>query len=102
MATKYNGWTNYATWCVHLHLTNEEGDAAYWEERAADCYGHCFGQPSDATYRLSGELKESYTEVNRPELAGCYADLLGSVLSDVNWIEIAQAFIDNVIEEGKS
>jgi hypothetical protein len=31
---RYNGWSNYETWCVHLWLTNEEGSYRYWREEA--------------------------------------------------------------------
>jgi hypothetical protein len=103
MAERYNGWTNYETWCVNLHIDNSEADQDYWRERAAWCLKH---QPNadDARYELGEALKdamyEKYDE-QRPD-SGILADLLSAALSEVNWHEIARHYIEAVQEESNA
>ena len=72
----YNGWTNYATWRVHLELF----------------YGI---DPSDFSctdnYELAQELKGMAEQAIDPEEKGGLAvDYAMAFLSDVNWYEIAE------------
>lgn len=103
MATekRYNGWFNYETWCVNLWLTNEEGTYDFWHDNAK----HVFRQATikhesylsvseQARFDLSKLLKEQIEE-SQPELgASMWADLLGAALSEVDWQEIANAFLE--------
>ena len=102
-ATDYNGWTNYETWNVALHIDNERGSQEYWRERAECCLktftknpekGSVLTVVEQAAMELSNELKDSHEE-NAPELEGTYGDLLNAALSSVNWYEIAK----NMVEE---
>ena len=83
----YNGWTNYETWNVNLHIDNSYGSHRYWRERAEEC----------TTSELAEELKWAF-EDDMPELDATYGDLLGAALSNVNWYEIAEALIEEVKE----
>jgi hypothetical protein len=38
MTDRYNGWTNYETWCVNLWLSNDEGSSRYWNAAAEDAW----------------------------------------------------------------
>jgi hypothetical protein len=103
MAERYNGWTNYETWCANLHIDNSEPDQNYWRERAEWCLKH---QPNadDARYELAEAMKdamyEKYDE-QRPD-NGILADLLSAALSEVNWHEIARHHIEAVKEESNA
>ena len=99
----YNGYTNYETWLVALHIDNSEGDQEYWRDRARWCVKHhdAANDHLDARCELAGELRdamyEKYEE-QRPESA-ILCDMLSGALGEVNWHEIAQLWVDEVTEE---
>lgn len=102
---EYNGWYNYETWVVNLWMDNEEGIHDYWREQAQEIYKET--EPTDNTpktiqakWNLANIIKEQITE-NNPliEEATLYSDLMSAALSEVNWDEIANHFIDIVLEE---
>jgi hypothetical protein len=79
--TKYNGWTNYATWRVNLEIFDGLNPSDY-------------GWSIEDDYDLAQELEEYTMEIidmGTPEsLAKSYAL---AFLSDVDWREIAQHMI---------
>lgn len=84
--SKYNGWTNYATWRVNLEMI----DGSDWHCRIDDQ-----GQTLDP-YKLSQEIKEwaeEWIEESGPE--GLARDYALAFLADVNWYEIAQHMISD-------
>jgi hypothetical protein len=100
----YNGYANYETWAVALWLGNEEGTYRYWREAAAEAKEEaprCWQVreriwPADraAVFRLAGRIKEDLTEA-APEIEGLYADLLHAALSEVDWHEVAETFLED-------
>lgn len=98
---EYNGWHNYETWNVALWFGNDSSQ--YWDEMATECYERAeaddtFTRAENATFELADAMKE-FVEENTPETVGMYADLLGAALSEVNWHEIAEHYIDEVDKE---
>lgn len=77
MDTKYNGWTNYATWRVNLELFY--GGYGYGD-------GH-------ACKELAEALIEESTS------PGFGRDYALAFLSDVNWHEIAEHYQDEESED---
>lgn len=98
----YNGWTNYETWNVALWLGNDQGSQNYWSEAAQECYDnaeeeHSFTRVERATLDLSDRLKSEMEEANPvADQASMWADLMGAALSEVNWYEIAEHYIEDV------
>jgi hypothetical protein len=103
-ATRYNGWANYETWCVHLWLTNEEGSYRYWREEARR---HRREARSCANVRegiwtvelaeragLAEQMKSQLEEASPLVEPSLFSDLLNAALSEVDWHEIAGAFLE--------
>ena len=79
---KYNGWTNYATWRINIEIW----DGYDWENKT-------FENISDLTKRLEEQTDEVLTDYGENE-TGLALDYARAFVSDVNWHEIAQHFID--------
>jgi len=125
MASGYQGWANYETWAVALWCDNDEGlyherirlaedfkapeDADEWSDEprfydqhtAATCPGKPCGACCDHKERVhdvdgfAREIKE-WVEGMMPDLdASLASDLLGSALSDVDWAEIAEHWLED-------
>lgn len=90
---KYNGWANYETWCVHLWLTNEEGSYRYWREEAGR---HWREGREEAAENLSEQLKSELEEASPVQEASLFSDLLTASLGEVDWFEVAEAFLEDV------
>ncbi len=84
MATeKYNGWTNYETWCVHLWLTNDQAASERVTMLARSC------DEIEAADRLKESIEMDLEDISLP--ASMFTDLLNAALSEVNWAEIAKS-----------
>lgn len=102
----YNGWANYETWNVALWLDNDQGSYSHWNAVAQECWDDACDKDTGiltreerAVYALSAMLKSDFEE-NAPDLgASCWSDLLSAALSEVDWDEIAQHYMDEVEKE---
>lgn len=79
---EYNGWTNYMTWVVNLHLTNEQGTDEELRRIA--------NSKKEYEHYKEDELKEFVDEIVGEE-TGLKGDLIGGALSEVNWREIIES-----------
>jgi len=82
---KYNGWTNYETWCVKLWIDNDQG---LYETAQEICCGH-----RSERYGLAGREDDlqGYLGNLMPRLEASFAsDLLGHAFYRVNWREIVE------------
>lgn len=101
----YNGWKNYETWNVALWLDNDEG--SYNEVRRLArgvAFDHEDDDEDDVMQRqargdLADILKDYVTENHVPELpASMASDLLNAALSEVDWYEMAEHYLDDIAE----
>ena len=111
--TTYNGWTNYETWLVNLHIDNTQSSQEEWRaeaEAALEVAREDLEAVSDvpfddtkvreeAIHVLRRLMQEEFCGEQAPELPGFYGDLLRAALSEVNWYEIARHYIDYAVEE---
>lgn len=84
--SKYNGYTNFETWLVALHIDSnefliEEINEAYNDDR----------DPYEFETNLQSIIRD-YSEIENNFLA---ADLINAALNDVNWREIATLIIED-------
>ena len=95
---KYNGWTNYETWCVNLWMSNDQGSDEYYRETAEETYKQSsadgsFTRAERATLGLMHSLKYEFEDA-WPELgASLWGDLLNAAMFKVDWYEIANHYI---------
>ena len=86
----YNGWSNYETWRTNLELCEGldiRDFALVHDERDA------------AISDLAAALYEMADEHVAQEARGWTADIARSFLSNVDWKEIAEHFVDDYITE---
>ena len=86
---KYNGYTNYPTWCVSLYLNQDY----YRNEVIPDLADNLDG---DVNIDLLVEVMkdEFYEEMHDIKLAGPFSDLLTWAEELVNWHEIAELLVE--------
>lgn len=75
--TRYNGWTNYETWRIHLEIFDGTNPFKVFN----------YDRHEDVTAELCQDLAEQRIEQEAKGLAFGYAMLF---LEDVNWHEIAE------------
>jgi hypothetical protein len=100
----YNGWSNYETWAVKLWLDNDEGSYTYMQERSGEVLAEHTeeGKTDDDAFKsefaefLKNHHEEARDELNIP--TSVFTDLIGAALSEVDWYEIAGAYLDEAKE----
>jgi len=101
----YNGWKNYPTWAVNLWLSNDEFLYNETRERVGWAIGraaaHCavadgvWTAEQGRRFVLADDLKQWVTEELAPDLGATFAaDLLGYAFGEVDWNEIAAAWLE--------
>lgn len=85
----YNGWKNYETWVVNLWLTDDGG--AYLSEIAEEVKDE-----ENPGLRLADILKEQ-VEDGMPDIDGMYSDLLSAAISEIDFDEIGETFMEDYL-----
>jgi hypothetical protein len=102
--TTYNGWGNYPTWCVNLWLSNEESlynEARELVSAPVDLLGSesslVYVEPDRRRRIAAAERLKSWVRDDlAPDLGASFAaDLLGYALDDVDWFELADAWLED-------
>ena len=99
MEKGYNGWANYPTWCVNLWLSNEEPLYREALERVREAAEVAETHTTPKRVEAGDALREWVTLDLVPELGASFAsDLLGWALGQVDWMEIADGWLEQVEE----
>jgi len=100
MQKLYNGWTNYETWNYKLWLDNEYKTNKRINSLAKSVIQT--EQEKDQVFKMSELLKMECLD-NEPNLeASFYSDVLNASIREVNFYEIALAYIEDNKEELKA
>jgi hypothetical protein len=87
---EYNGHYNYETWLVSLHIDNEQ----HYEKEIQHLANVARNQ-----YELAKDIKSFVEEnmikdENGKDITNCFLnDLINATLSEVNWQELAEGYI---------
>ena len=91
----YNGFKNYATWSIFNYISNSEKEyfnvLVLYEDNPENT-------PSqEIIYKIKNALEDDFKkpgiiDINESERAGLYADILSDALSEIDFLEVAQAF----------
>lgn len=84
--SNYNGYTNFETWLVALHIDSNE----FLIEEINDAYNDD-RDPYEFEINLESIIRH-HSEIENNFLA---ADLINAALNDVNWREIATLIIED-------
>ena len=98
---EYNGWTNYETWNLALWMDNDQGLYSLRTEAAEDI-AQTHDDRADANIALADWLKDMVEEqglLGEIPTTGFLADMVGAALSEVNYYEIAEHWLDDIWEE---
>ena len=107
---RHDGWSNYETWCVHSWLTNDEEAYEYWREEAGRCREEArsseevragmWAADQLEQFALADQLKDEVEHDGGCSCSSLYTDLIQAALSEVNWLEIAEAILDGLEQDG--
>lgn len=108
---EYNGWTNYETWLANVWFSND-GTQELFEESAAEITRRLCDQDEDgddlpltdeqkdeATAELAEQIQQYTSDAAPVGLVGLYLDLITTALSEINYSELAQHYIDDANTE---
>ena len=98
---KYNGWSNYETWLVNLWFDNDNYSQDILAQFAKDSIrcAELHGRDRDNAVYECSKMIQNEVEEHIPEVEGMFSDLLQSALSEVNWYEIAEHIVDDMLVE---
>jgi hypothetical protein len=92
---KYNGWSNYETWLINMHFDNFDF------EEVMDIFDDCKDKGEMLT-RIAEYIEEYVEEVVESmcvesPLPCLLQDIISSTLTEVDYRDIAEHYIDDVI-----
>ena len=96
----YNGWTNYETWNYKLWLDNDEKSYNSIQSLVNSVIET--EREKDQVFKMSELLKMECLDKEPNLKPSFYSDVLSASLKEVNFYEIAEAYINDYKEELKA
>lgn len=88
----YNGWTNYETWIINLHLMNDPVPYELVREMVNEWWD------GEHVSLLGDHLKENLEMMLYVDDSPLATDLLRAALGRVNWLELAEIYVSDFRE----
>lgn len=97
---EYSGWSNYETWNYALWLNNDQGSQDYWTERSREALSDEGGDRDDAA-GVVADLMEAEADEMAEALGatGFLGDILTAAVREINFREVAEAFVSEVADD---
>ena len=97
--SSYNGWKNYATWLVALHIDNDEA----LQNHALELVGSDDSKLYEASMELKNWFEELVDELQeRIPNNALICDLINATLGEVDWYELGEHYIQTYKEVTES
>lgn len=96
--SNYNGYTNYETWVVALHINNDSYTQDYFKDAVMTALSDNEGDKEESINCIINTI-ETWLEDNSPEVEGVYADLLNAAISEVDEYDIATTMVGEHFNE---
>lgn len=97
----YNGWSNYETWAVNVHIGDTLQDWAIELAKSYDVHRYNSSKLGNYLFDLSHYLRDTFTELVVEPTSVIESDLLSDLLlrgiDRINWWELAN-HCDDAIE----
>ena len=96
MKEPYNGYSNYPTWACVLHLHNEYYTYNAWRRRTIINLEETKGDKFEAKYNLAAEIQDVIDQFAEETIteANLMKDLLRYAVSEIDFVEVAESFIE--------
>ena len=82
----YNGYKNYETWAVNLWLMNDQGSYEYLQELKKE---------HTDKYDFADCIEDLVKDIMPDLPASMFSDLLGHAVQNVDFVEIAENFMED-------
>ena len=92
---KYNGWTNYETWLCNMWFDNFNFTDQM--DLFDDCADNC--DVLDIIEYYIKSYVEEYVEYSISDDHGFIHDMLNSAISEIDFRDIAEHYVDDVVDE---
>jgi hypothetical protein len=101
MMEKHNGYTNYATWLVALHIGQDNDDQEFYTARGRWYNNNPVieGGIDFTVYTFGQEIRGIIEEGMPLDDNGLYNDLLGHAIAFIDWHDLAEHYQAAAIEE---
>lgn len=101
---EYNGYTNYETWLMSLHIDNDQYTKQKTQEIANEIMKNDEVEQQDKKYEIADQIKEEmegliWTELDQSETHALIKDLTNAAWQNVDWKDIAENKIQTYEEE---
>ena len=106
MTKEYQGWSNQATWTIHLHMSNNQ---PYYNAVTVLVQAAAVAKHKDNSYALADSLERfvrnlmdaGYPPFLNSDRGRLVEDMFNAAMAEVNWQELAKFYLDEYSLNGR-